>query len=184
MPSSIAKSVGGIFGANEQVKGQKVAQDMLEGQKAAYNPFVTGGMEGFDQLQQAILGQDNTGYMNYMQRPDIQYQIDQGVDTATQGLAGKGALNSGYAMQQLQGIGQNIAGQGYQNYLGDLSGLAGYGMQGLDAQTGLTRNIADARIGVGQARAGRSQAIGSAWSDIEDDVFAKMSQTQSMMGGM
>ena len=101
-----------------------------------------------------------------MQRPDIQYQIQQGLDAGTQGLAGKGQLNSGYAMQQLQGVGQNIAGQGYQNYLGNLSNLTDYGVGGLNAQTGITGDIADARIGAGQARAGRAQAIGDVGSDL------------------
>jgi len=172
------ESLGSVFGANEQVKGQKVAQDMFEAQKAEYNPFKEAGLEGFDVLQQAILGQDNTGYENFMQRPDIQYQIQSGVDTATQGLAGKGALNSGYAMQQLQGIGQNIAGQGYNQYLGDLSGLANYGMSALDRQTGLTGQIADARIGVGQARAGRADAYGT-FGQAEGEMAMKAMQMAS-----
>jgi hypothetical protein len=170
------KSLGAVLGAGEQVKGQKVAQDLFTGQRHAYDPFREGGLEGFDMLQKAILGQDQEGFASFMQNPNIQYQIEQGVDTATQGLAGRGMLNSGAAMRQLQGIGQDVAGQGYQDYLQNLSGLSGYGMQALGRQDMLTGQMADARIGAGQARAGRFDAIGS----FGDQEAQTMSQAMMM----
>jgi hypothetical protein len=109
-----------------------------------------------------------------MQNPNIQYQIQQGTDAATQGLAGRGALNSGAAMRELQGVGQNIAGQGYQQYLGNLGSLANYGMNALNSQTGVTQDIADTQIGIGQARAGRAQAFGDAGEDIASLMFGGM----------
>jgi len=170
------KSLGAVLGAGEQVKGQKVAMDLFTGQRHAYDPFREGGLEGFDMLQQAILGQDQEGFASFMQNPNIQYQIEQGVDTATQGMAGRGMLNSGAAMRQLQGIGQDVAGQGYQQYLQNLGGLSDYGMQALGRQDALTGGMADARIGLGQARAGRTDAITS----FGDQEAQMMSQAMMM----
>jgi hypothetical protein len=182
MVSSILETAGGIFGANEQVKGQKVAQDMFTMQKQQYDPLVSGGLEGFDQLEQAILGDSMEGYENFMQNPNIQYQIQQGLEGATQGLAGRGMLNSGRGMMELQGVGQNIAGQRYQQYLNNLGGLADYSMQGLGRQDLLTGEMAGSRIGAGQARAGRSQAIGSALSDVEDSSMRKAGNVMQLAG--
>lgn len=158
--SGVGSGAGSIFGANEQVKGYKGARTYLDQAKQAYNPFVDAGLEGFDQFQQAIMGTNNQGFETFMQRPDIQYQIQEGLSTATQGLAGRGMLNSGRGRQELQQVGQQAAGQGFQQYLGNLGALANYGLGGLDAQSGLSRDLADVRIGLGGARAQRSQAIG------------------------
>lgn len=166
--------LGSIFGAGEQQKGYQQAQGMAAGDKARYEPFVQGGLEGFNEFQQAVLGDSISGFENFMQRPDIQYQIGQGMDTATQGLAGRGMLNSGLGLRELQGVGQDIAGQGFQQYLGNLGALSNYGTNALDAQTGIGRDQMSARIGAGSARGSQYQLIGDlAGSERFGDLFDK-----------
>ncbi len=61
------------------------------------------------------------------QLPGYQFQMGQGINSLQNAASAKGMLNSGNLMQGLSEFGQGLATSYYQNYLNNLSGLAGMG---------------------------------------------------------
>lgn len=125
--------------------------------------------------------QNNPAFQNYLNSTGYGFQLQQGTDAITGNAASKGLLNSGSTARALTSYGQNLASGSFNNYLGQLGGLAstqqniaaGYGAQvgqGLTAaqavgQAGTTggANAGNAQMAAGQATAnGLGGAFGAA----------------------
>lgn len=66
---------------------------------------------------------------NYLSSVGYQGQLRAGTDAITAGAASRGALGSGATLRALQGYGQQLGQQHFGNYLGQLQGLSGAGLQ-------------------------------------------------------
>lgn len=111
--------------------------------KSAYGGTVGAGTGATNFLQSLLTGQGDTaaangGYQNYLQQAGYAPAMRQ----LSQGVTGQGAaaglLNSGTTAKALQSRGAELNQGFFNNYLQNLSGLAGQGLQagGLIANTG------------------------------------------------
>lgn len=69
------------------------------------------------------------GFQKFLDSLGYQTQLRAGADTINASAAARGELGSGATLKALQGYGQNLAQQGYGQYLGLLQQLAGQGQQ-------------------------------------------------------
>lgn len=95
-----------------------------------------------------MTGQTTNGFNNYLNSTGYNFQLGQGQNAITSNAASRGLLNSGGTAKALTTFGQGLAGQSFNNYLGQLGGLAG------NAQTSLGQ--------VGQAGTAGGTAAGQA----------------------
>lgn len=74
-------------------------------------------------------GQDaaNTAMSSFQAAPGYQYDVQQGLKAVDAGAAAKGTLTSGSTLKAEQTLGNNLADQGFQTYIGNLNALTGYG---------------------------------------------------------
>lgn len=100
-----------------------------------------------------------TAFNNYLNSTGYQFQQKQGAGAITGSAAARGILNSGATVKGLTQFGQGLAGQSFGNYLSDLSGLTGSGLQ--------------ASGQIGQAGTQGGQAAGSAMSSGITNAFGK-----------
>lgn len=71
----------------------------------------------------------STGFQNWQNSTGYQFGLDQGVQSITGNAATQGLLNSGSTLKALQTYGQNYANTQYGNYVNQLQGLLGSGIQ-------------------------------------------------------
>lgn len=69
--------------------------------------------------------QNNPAFQNYLNSTGYNFQLQQGSNAITGNAAAKGLLDSGATAKALTGYGQNLASTSFNNYLGQLSGVAG-----------------------------------------------------------
>ena len=163
--SFIGKAIGSITGANQQAKAAKnaaaqqaaaaekaiqIQKDMFDQVRGDLNPYRTAGSTA---LQQLMTGMKPDGYFNQTYTgqdiyddPSYQFRVNQGNNAIQSGAAAQGGLLSGATLKALQGYGQDMASQEYQNgynrfnadqtnQYNRLSNLVGIG-QNAAAQTG------------------------------------------------
>lgn len=135
----IVGGIGSIIGGQEAAAGEKqAAQQALTG----YNYLKTNPLLGqlqtnagtADTDEKNTVGsinslltspnQNNPAYQNYLNSTGYQFQLQQGTDAITGNAASKGLLNSGATGKSLENYGQNLASTSFNNYLGQLSGVA------------------------------------------------------------
>lgn len=136
----IIGGIGSLIGANKQAKAaNQAAQSSLTGYNyLVQNPYakdlISQGQQA-GQLRNDILGiGDNPAagqqaLDNYFASPGFQFQKQQGMSAITGSQAASGLLNSGGTLKALENYGQNLAATGRDNYLGQLSSVAGQGQQ-------------------------------------------------------
>lgn len=71
----------------------------------------------------------NAGFQNYLNSSGYKFNLKSGDEAITSNAASKGLLNSGATGKGLETFGQNLGSTYFNNYLGQLSGLAGNGLQ-------------------------------------------------------
>lgn len=132
--SFVGKAIGSITGANKQAKAAQQAantqaaasreatqiqKDMYDQTRADLMPYADAGKTSLDQLM-GQMGPD--GYFNQTYTgqdiyndPSYQFRLQQGQDAIQSGAAARGGLLSGATLKALQGYGQDMASQEYQN---------------------------------------------------------------------
>jgi hypothetical protein len=131
---------------------------------SAYTPQIQGGVTSGNYLQSLLTGQGDTGaanagYQGYLQQAGYAPAMRQlSQDTVGQGAA-QGLLNSGATARRLQTRGAELNQGFFNNYLQQLTGSAGLGLQA----GGLVANVGQRSSGGGPSTAG---AIGSAIGGI------------------
>ena len=163
--SFVGKAIGSITGANKQAKAAKKAadqqaaaaekasqiqKDMFDQVRGDLDPYRTAGSTA---LQQLMTGMKPDGYFNQTYSgqdiyddPSYQFRVNQGNNAIQGSAAAQGGLLSGATLKALQGYGQDMASQEYQNaynrfnadqtnQYNRLSNLVGIG-QNAAAQTG------------------------------------------------
>lgn len=112
-----------------------------------------GATQGAEQQLLTSDQQNNPAYQNYLNSTGYKFQLGQGTQAITGSAAAKGILNSGATAKALTSYGQGLAGQSFNNYLGQLGGL--------QAQQG---QQAAGALNVAQLGTNAAQAVGAAGS--------------------
>lgn len=182
--------VGGVTGANKQAKAaqnaantqaaaadkaSQIQKDMFEQVRGDLNPYRTAGSDALAQLMGKM--QPN-GFFNQTYQgqdiyddPSYQFRVNQGNNAIQGGAAAQGGLLSGATLKALQGYGQDMASQEYQNaynrfnadqtnQYNRLSNLVGIG-QNAAAQTGNAGAQTAQAIANNTMQGANSQAAGT-----------------------
>lgn len=132
--SFVGKAIGSITGANKQAKAAQQAantqaaasreatqiqKDMYDQTRADLMPYADAGKNSLAQLMgqmgpDGYFNQTYTGQDIYSD-PSYQFRLQQGQDAIQSGAAARGGLLSGATLKALQGYGQDMASQEYQN---------------------------------------------------------------------
>lgn len=174
MGNIVGGIVGGLLGKSS---GKKQSEAILQGgQQAAaqFQPFIQPGVTANNSILAALgVGGDTAAqdqaFQNYLGSTGFRARLKAGTDAIVGSNAARGLLNSGATGVRLQELGQNLASTGFDNYLGQLSGVAGRGAGAAagaaSALTGSATNAANARAG-GDAsfQSGIGQAVQGGFS--------------------
>ena len=132
--SFVGKAVGSITGSNKQAKAAQqaantqaaatreatqVQKDMYDQTRKDLMPYADAGRDSLAQLMgqmgpDGYFNQTYTGQDIYSD-PSYQFRLQQGQDAIQSSAAAKGGLLSGATLKALQGYGQDMASQEYQN---------------------------------------------------------------------
>lgn len=132
--SFVGDAIGAITGSNKQAKAAqsaantqaaaskeatKIQKDMYDQTRKDLMPYADAGRDSLAQLM-GQMGPD--GYFNQTYTgqdiyddPSYQFRLQQGQDAIQSGAAARGGLLSGATLKALQGYGQDMASQEYQN---------------------------------------------------------------------
>jgi hypothetical protein len=116
------------------------------------------------QAQAAAPAAANDAFQNYQDSTGHQFQLGEGMRAITESNAAKGLLNSGATLKGLTRFGQNLGATTFNNYLNQLGGAAGRGLQaaGLVGGAGSSAGIAGGNAilqGYGNAAQAQGQGI-------------------------
>lgn len=162
-----------IIGGNKAASAQqKAAQLQIDEQRrqydqsrADYAPWrqtgegalgKLGGMYGLNPQLEAQ-GGVQAAYGGYQQSPGYQWQLDQGVQAAQRSAAARGQLGSGGTLKAITRYASGLADSDYQQYVGQLNTLAGFGQNAtagtVQAGQNAANNISTAYGNMGNAQA-------------------------------
>lgn len=114
-----------------------------------YAPFREAGVAQLPMLQQMAQGGPETSINAFQADPGYQWQLEQGLGAIENRAAAGGGLESGRTLKALQGYGQNLANQQYQQWRGNQA--ADYGNQ---------FNRLASLAGIGQTTTGQMANLG------------------------
>jgi hypothetical protein len=129
-------------------------------------------------------GAGNAAYKNYLGSIGYQSQLQSGQQAITGSAAARGLLGSGSTAKALTRYGQDLSKQSFNNYLGQLSGVAGQGLQA----GGMIGNAAMAGYG-NAARyqfaggTGASDARAGGWEQLVGGLGGAYDAWQTGRGG-
>lgn len=105
-------------------------------------------------------------YGGYQQSPGYQWQLDQGVQAAQRSASARGQLGSGGTLKAITRYASGLADSDYQQYVGQLNTLAGFGQNAtagtVQAGQNASNNINNAYGNMGNAQASSYANTGSA----------------------
>lgn len=132
--SFVGKAIGSLTGANKQAKAAtqaantqleasreatQVQKDMYDQTRKDLMPYADAGRGSLSQLmgQMGPNGYFNQTYdgQDIYSDPSYQFRLNEGLDAVQSGAAAQGGLLSGATLKALQGYGQDMASQEYQN---------------------------------------------------------------------
>lgn len=160
---------GGILGnraANRQADATREATQQAVQQ---VQPFRETGVQAQNFLAQALglQGGDaaDQAFQNFLGNTGFQQELQAGSQAITGNAAARGLLNSGATARGLQEFGQGLAQSRFQNFLGNLGGLANQGVNaatfaGQALQGGLTQAAGQQGAGQQQLAGGIGGALG------------------------
>lgn len=136
-------------------------QEIYNSNKGELQPYITRG-NAAGSAEAALLGIGGNpaaakkAFGDYLGSTGYNFQVNQGVDAITGNRAANGTLDSGGTLKSVNAYGQNVASTYFQNYLSNLSGVAGSGLSGAAALAGVGENYA------GQVSANNNNAANTA----------------------
>lgn len=200
--------IGGSF--NKIAQNPTIAGDITQelAQEALNNP--SSALNQQYQTQQDLYQQQLTQYNNQLpiaeyykglgqatpgdianivtNQPGYQFQLSQGTNAIQNAASANGLLNSGALLQQLNQYGQGLASSFYNNYVGQLQGLAGLGTgvsqqaaQGANQVGNTTANL-QTQLGTTQANAALAAGQATASSYL-NPLANQQSRTVNLGGG-
>lgn len=144
------------------------------------NPYVQGGQQGYELLNNfnGVNGPQaqQNAYNNYVQGPDVQARLNQGIRTIDNSYAGRNAGTlSGGLLKSLTKYGTDVATQDLNSYLSRLQSGTALGQNAANTLTGARYNSAglttNANTAEGNAIANASLAGGNILGNIIGGAF-------------
>ncbi len=151
MIPGLGQALGGALGLGFMQNPSDAANpyfDQMEGRISPYlNPYIQAGTNALSTLQTQFGNLlNNPGQMfnnmgqNFQQSPGYNWQLNQGLGAANQAASAGGMLGSPMHQQQAQTVAQGLANQDYYNWMNQVQGMYGQGLQGMQGiqNNGLT----------------------------------------------
>lgn len=188
-----AREAGAATDANKQLQNELMAEqarqfDIMREDYAPYRELGTAQlpmlqqmaqsgepsptMEGFYASPESQIG----NIQDFQASPGYQFMLDQGLNAIQNSAAAGGSLESGRTLKALQGYGQNLANQEYNNWYGRRAGEFGSYANRLGSQYGNQFNRLAALAGVGQTATGATSQLG------QNQLAMQQQGTQNLMG--
>jgi hypothetical protein len=173
-----------IYAANKQAGAVKsAANSSIQEQNNEYNqtradqaPWRTTGASALNQIAKlygldtvddngnVVKGTGKADFSSFTTAPDYTFNLQQGQDAIDRSAAARGGLLSGAAVKAGQTYASGLASQQFQNYVGNLEGVAGSGQAATNATQAAGTNMANqnssALMSAGNARASAYGSIG------------------------
>ena len=166
--------IGSLFGGNKAAKQDLTGFNYLTG-ASGVGGDVAAGNAATSQTGQLLGTQPLTpgatsGFDNYLNSTGYNFQRQQGTGAITGSAAARGTLNSGSTAKALETFGQGLAGQSFNNYLGQLGnqsqrGLTASGQIGSAGTAGGTAAGANQQSGTSSAGTQFGGAVGGAYNN-------------------
>lgn len=185
--SGIIGGVGSIAGANKGAKQSLTGYNYLTGTQGTQSYVDTGKQAQQNEAgtvanESALLGggtpaaqaAQKSAFNNYLNSTGYQFQLGQGQQAITGSAAARGLLGSGATAKALTQFGQGLAGQYFNNYMGQLSNVAG--QQANIAGQGLTA--------AGQIGQAGTQGGSNAGNISQSGISSAGSQFGNALGGI
>lgn len=162
------------YGANRQASAARGAANTAAAEQARQfdlarqdqRPWLEAGQNALGRLQ-AVNDGDYSGFMN---SPDYQFAMDQGIRSLDRSAAARGGLFSGGADADRISFASGLATQNLNNYTNRLSSIAGLGQNSAQSLGSLganaAGNIGNARMAAGQAQGAGYAQMGNALGDL------------------
>lgn len=140
---------------NQQMQTYNTQLNQYNNEKALYDQYNAKGTASSQDISNIITNQ-----------PGFQFTMNQGINAIQNAASAKGMLNSGNLLQSLNDYGQGLAQQYYQNYMGNLATLAGYGntatANNVSSSMNLANQIAGQYTNLGNTQANSALSAGNA----------------------
>lgn len=198
MLPGIASAAGGLFGMFGNKKKNNPANaanpylDQIPGQmKQYYQPYMDAGNSAMSSLQGEygkLMGDPASMYNKfaegYKESPGYKFKLDQAMNAARNASAAGGMLGTPQDQQQAMQTATGIADQDFNDYMSQISGLYGKGLegeqgienQGFDANTSFANMLAQILGQKGMnaftGQQGQNQANSQNWSNLFSGIGA------------
>jgi hypothetical protein len=212
----LASAAGGLMGLFGKQKNPSDAAnkylDQIPGAAGQYyNPYIQSGQNALGTLQGEygkLLGDPNSMYdkfgAGYKESPGYQFKLKQGLQAGQNASAAGGMLGTPQDQQQQMQIANDISSQDFNDYISQIAGLYGQGLQGTQ---GLNQQGYDASSSMGNLQGsvlgqkaqnaftgqqGQNQANQQNWSNIFGGLGAagqgynqqqQLQQLMQLLGG-
>lgn len=169
---SIADGAG--LARGDLTTGAANATGLLNDAGAVYNPLVTGGGAAYSRLLDATgangaEGSDRASAA-FRAAPGYTYARDEALGAVARAAGARGDLAGGNATTDLLKTATGLADQGWQSYIGNLSGLMGGYQTGLAGQAGALTGQAGVAGNLGSALAGVDTGAAGARAGIQGAI--------------
>lgn len=179
----IVGGLGGMFSGNEEARrlersGRIAQQELARGRDFVMNET------GFGQAAEQGTGANNMiasllgiggdpaaaqqAFSQFQDSTGFNFRLGEGINAIENSQAAQGLLNSGATLKGINSFGQNMASQEFQNFLGQLTGVADRGFNAdqvrANAATGTATNTA-------QALSGANSEAAAARRDGQNNFF-------------
>ena len=159
------------YGANRQASAARGAANTAAAEQARQfdlarqdqRPWLEAGQNALGRLN-AVNDGDYSGFMN---SPDYQFAMDQGIRSLDRSAAARGGLFSGGADADRMQFASGLATQNLNNYTNRLSSIAGLGQNSAQSLGSLGANAAG---NIGNARMAAGQAQGAGYAGMANSL--------------
>lgn len=127
------------------------------------------GLDTVDANGNVVKGTGKADFSSFTTTPDYTFAQQQGQDAINRSAAARGGLLSGAAVKAGETYASGLASQNFQNYVGNLEGVAGAGQAATNATQAAGTNMANQNSGAymaaGNARASAYGSVGQTISN-------------------
>lgn len=190
----LAGGIAGHIGANRSARGmeragQQAQQQAMHGfNYLSNNPMLQQQMQGGQDAlaqQRALLGLGGDAgaaqqaFQQWQDSTGFQHRLNTGSQAITGNAAARGLLGSGSTLRGLTQYGQNLGTQSFDNYFGQLGGLAGAGAgaAGMIGQAATAGGLGAAQMGM-QANMGAVGARQQGWDQLMGGIGSALGAWQ------
>ena len=167
MPAAAIGAVGAVAGGVASGKGAKKAakiqaktaaqqmalqRELYNRNRAMFNPTIRSGETAESHINQLLGLAPSTKSATEILRstPGYQYRMSEALSAVNAGAASRGMYRSGAAMKALQDRAYNVADQGFNTHLAQVTDVANRGAGAKSAMAGVSQNFGNASANIAQ----------------------------------